>query len=109
MKDERQQELRKQIMLATNKAIHGNLPKQTRITTFQVSEAQGAVIEAMLPIIAQHDQTLKQKLLAALPEKKIVPNEGKLDRAGWAVHDKAIAHNQVLSDITKTIEEVYGE
>lgn len=45
------QKLRLQIMLATNKAIHDNIPPNKRVSIDNISAAQGAVIEAMLPII----------------------------------------------------------
>lgn len=54
-------------------------------------------ISQIVKFIIAHDKTLKQKLLAGLPN------------AGGRLADEAGGYNDALSDVTKAIGEVYGE
>lgn len=71
---------------------------------------QPETMDDIMQLIAAHDKTLKQKLLAGLPEKKVPPYGKPHDRAEEeALSNAAIGYNQALSDVTKLITEVYGE
>lgn len=55
-------------------------------------------------LIAAHDQALKQKLLAALPEK--LPQSPKHDEYTQGIAD---GQHVTLSDVTQAIERIFGD
>lgn len=62
------------------------------------------VLNSIMAKVADHDQALKQKLLAALPEKKDIsvilnPDVEQLYRG----------NNQTLTEVTQTIERIFDE
>lgn len=66
--------------------------------------------EMVVKRIKVHDKTLKQKLLEALPEDKYMPTEsvdGYKNNRFTDAHHKGF--NESLSDVTKAIEQVYGD
>lgn len=68
------------------------------------------IADEILELIAAHDQTLKQKLLAALPKEREKPfNENNQGEPLASAHGSQTGHNNCLSDATQAIEQVFGD